>query len=74
MPVAERLGSLRRVGLDEATVAVDHVQREVVDGLLHSPDYGTRLAEVALRLAGRMRQRHVHLPRPQAMLAHVVLD
>ena len=32
------------------------------------------LAEVALGMARRMRQRHEHLPRLAAMLPHIVLD
>ena len=49
--VAERLGRLCGVGLDEARVAVGKVQHEVVDGLLHSADHRLRLAEVALGIS-----------------------
>ena len=74
MTVAERLGRLCGVGLDEARVAVGKVQHEVVDGLLHSSDDCLGLAEVALGISGRMGQRNVHLPCPAPALAHVVLD
>ena len=43
-----RIGRLCGVGLHEARVAVEKVQHEVVDGLLHSADHRLRLAEVAL--------------------------
>ncbi len=74
MTVAERLGRLCGVGLDEARVAVGKVQHEVVDGLLHTCDDRLGLAEVALDVTGRMRQRNVHLTRPATPLTHVVLD
>ena len=74
MTIAERLRGLGRVGLDEAPVAVGKVQHEVVDGTLHTADHGLRLSEVALRVTGSMRQRHVHLPCRQTPLTHVVLD
>ena len=74
MAVAERLRRLRGIGLDEARVAVGEVHDEVVDGLLHSADHRLRLPEVALGISRRMGERDVHLPRPAATLAHVVLD
>ena len=74
MTVAERLGRLCGVGLDEACVALGKVQHEVVDGLLHSSDHRLGLAEVALGITRRMGQRNVHLPCPAATFAHVVLD
>ena len=74
MTVAERLGRLCGVGLHEARIAVGKVQHEVVDGLLHSCDHRLGLAEVALGVSSRMRQRHVHLTRPATPLTHVVLD
>ena len=74
MTVAERLGRLCGVGFDEACVAVGKVQHEVVDGLLHSADHRLGLAEVALGVTGRVRQRNVHLTRPPPPLAHVVFD
>ena len=39
---------LRGIGFDEACVAVEKIQDEVVGGLLHSVDDRLRLAEVAL--------------------------
>ena len=41
--------------------------------LLDTPDHHPRLAEVGLRMARRMEQRHEHLPPPPAILANVVL-
>ena len=72
--VAERLGRLRGVRLDEACVAVGKVQHEVVDGLLHSADDRLGLAEVALGITRRMGERNVHLACPETPLPHVVLD
>jgi hypothetical protein len=71
--VAEGLQPLRRVGLDEAGVRVRQVEAEEVDLPLHPADHRHRLPEVGLRVAGRVRQRHEHLPHPGAPLAHVVL-
>ncbi len=38
----------------------------------HSSDDHQRFAKVRLRLAGRMRQRHEHLPAPQSLAAHIL--
>ena len=72
--VQEGLGGLRRVGLDEASVAVGQVQDKVVGLLLYSADYDQSLAEVALGVARRVGERHEHFLRPPPMLPHVVLD
>ena len=71
--VSEGLRSLRRGGLDEASVAVGEVQHEVVDLPLHSSDDRLRLAEVALGMARWMHQRYVHLSHSAPTLPHVVL-
>ena len=74
MSVQECLGGLRRVGLDEAAVAVGQVDYEAVGLLFHSADDHQGLAEVALGVARRMGQRHEHLLRLPAVLPYVVLD
>ena len=74
MAVQECLGGLRRVGLDEAAVAVGQVDDEAVGFPLYSADDHQGLAEVALGVARRMGQRHEHLPGLAAVLPDVVLD
>ena len=74
MAIQEGLGGLRRVGLDEAAVAVGQVDDETVGLLLHAADDRQGLAEVALGVARRMGQRHEHLPCLTAILSYIVLD
>ena len=74
MAIQERLGGLGRICFDETPVAVGQVQDEVVSLPLDSGDDHQGLAEVALGMARRVRERHEHLPRKAAMLPHVVLD
>ena len=74
MAIQEGLGGLRRVGLDEAAVAVGQVDDEAVGLLLHAADDHQGLAEVALGVARRMGQRHEHLLGLTAVLSNVVLD
>ena len=74
MAIQEGLGGLRRVGLDEAAVAVGQVDDETVGLLLHAADDHQGLAEVALGVARRMGQRHEHLPCLTAILSYIVLD
>ena len=73
MPGAERLRRLRRIGLHEAGVAVRQVHREEVDLPFHPADHRQRLAEVRLRVAGIMPQRHEHLTLPLTLRQHVIL-
>ena len=74
MPVAERLGGLPGVCLHEDAVAVRKRQHEVVDPAPLTPYDRPRLTEVALRVSGRMRQRHEHLTRVTPALPNIVLD
>ena len=74
MAVHPRFGHRRRIGVNIARIAVRQIEHEEVRLLLHAADHHSRLAEIGLRMAWRMRQRHEHLlaaPRP---VAHVVLD
>ena len=74
MAVQEGLGGLRRIGLDEAAVAVGQVEDETVSLLLDAADDHQGLAKVALGLPRRMVQRHEHLFGLAAVLPDVVLD
>ena len=74
MAVQEGLGSLSRVGLDEAAVAVGQVDDEAVGLALHAADDHQGLTKVALRVSRRMGQRDKHLPGLTAMLSYIVLD
>jgi hypothetical protein len=73
VPVEKGLGTLGRIGLDEAGVRVRQVEAEEVDLAALASDHRHRLAEVDLRMAGRMDERHEHLPHPLPPLADVVL-
>ena len=61
------------VGPHIAGVTVRQIEDEEVRLARHTPDHRTRLAEVRLRMARRMDQRHEHLPTPAVVLAHIVL-
>lgn len=58
-PSTRRIGHRRRVGPHIARVAVRQVQHEV-GLLLNTANPDQSLAEVGLRMARRMRQRHEH--------------
>ena len=73
MAVHPGLGGRRRIGADEAGVAVRQVEGEEVRRLLDAADHHRRFAEVGLGVAGRVVQRHEHLPPAPPMLADVVL-
>ena len=67
MPVEEGLGRLARIGLHEAGVRLRQVHAEEVDLLPNAADHRHRLAEIHLRMAGRVRQRHEGLPAPRPL-------
>src|ERR1035437_9063051 len=71
--VAERLGRLRRIRLDEARVALRQVDRQKVRLLLDAPDLHQSLAEIRLRVPGRVHERDEHLLAPDPLLPDVVL-
>ena len=74
MAVAERLGRLGRVRLDEERIPVRQRHGEEVQ-LAPDPAYlAERLAEVHLGVPGRMRQGHEHLLGPALLLPNVVGD
>jgi hypothetical protein len=67
------LGGRRRIGADEAGVALRQVEGEEMRRLLDAADEHCRFAEIGLRVAGRVVQRHEHLAAATPMLADVVL-
>src|SRR5258708_1566853 len=74
MPVTERFGGLRRIGLDETCIAVRQVHRKEVDLALDPGDLRQRLAKIHLRMARIVPQRHEDLTMPQPPRQHVVLN
>jgi hypothetical protein len=73
VPVAERLGRLRRISLHETGVRVRQVEAEEMDLPLLAPDHRHRLAEIGLPMPGRMGQRDKHLPPLQPPLPDIGL-
>ena len=73
MAVHPGLGRGRRIGADEAGVAMRQVEGEEVRRLLDPADHHRCFAEIGLSVAGRVMQRHEHLPPAAAMLADVIL-
>ena len=73
VPVTKRFGSLRRIGLHKAGIAVRQVHRKEVDLAFHPGDLRQRLAKIHLRVARIVPQRHEHLAMPQPPRQHVVL-
>ena len=67
------LGGRRRIGADEAGVALRQVEGKEMRRLLDAADHHARFAEVSLGMARRVVQRHEHLPAAPPMLADVVL-
>jgi hypothetical protein len=74
VPVTERFGGLRRIGLHKAGIAVRQVHRKKVDLAFHPGDLRQRLAKIHLRVAGIMPQRHKHLAVPPPAHTHIVLN
>src|SRR5947209_7798639 len=74
VPVTERFGGLRRIGLHKTGVAVRQVYRKEVDLALDPGDLRQRLAKIHLRMAGIVPQRHEDFAMPQTARQHVVLN
>ena len=74
VPVTERFGGLRRIGLHETGVAVRQVHRKEVDLALDPGDLRQRLTKIHLRMARIVPQRHEYLAMPQPPRQHVVLN
>ena len=74
MPVAERLGRLGRIRLDEEGVRLRQRHCEVVQLAPYAADHADSLAEVDLRVPRRVRQRHENFARPALPLPHIVGD
>ena len=63
----------RGISTHEAGIAVRQIHDEEMRLLLDAADDDHGLAEVGLRMSGRMRQRHEHLAAAPLALAHVIL-
>src|SRR3546814_14856041 len=74
MAIAEGLADLRRIGFDKAGIRVRQVHGKEVRLALDPGDHHQGLAEIHLRMAGIVGQRHEDLAAAQPPLAHVVLD
>ena len=73
VPIDPCLGRRRGVCPNVRCVAVRQVEGEEMDFLLDPANERPCFAEISLPMPRRMNQRHVHLPAPAMMLAHVVL-
>src|ERR1700720_2699330 len=73
VPVEERFRGLRRIGLDEAGVRMRQVEAEHMQLHPYAADDAKAFAEVDLRMARRMGQRHEDLARPAAGDPNVIL-
>src|SRR5215213_11750493 len=73
VPVAERFGGFRRIGLRETRVTVRQVHRKEVDLALYPGDFRQSLAEIHLRMTRIVPQRHEYLAMPQPPRQHIVL-
>ena len=73
VPIYPCLGRRRGICPNVRCVAVRQVEGEEMDFLLDPANERPCFAEISLPMPRRMNQRHVHLPAPAMMLAHVVL-
>src|SRR3546814_17567613 len=74
MAIAEGLADLRRIGFDKAGIRVRQAHGKEVRLSLDPCAHHQGLAEIHLRMAGIVGQRHEDLAAAQPPLAHVVLD
>jgi hypothetical protein len=74
VPVTERFGGLRRIGLHKTGVAVRQVHCKEVDFALDPGDLRQRLAKIHLSMAGIVPKRHEYFAMPQTARQHVVLN
>ena len=73
MPVEEGFRGLRRIGLNEAGVRLRQVETKHTQLHAHAADDADAFAEIDLRMARRMGQRHEDLARPGAGDPNVIL-
>ena len=74
MPVTERFGGLRRIGLHKTGVAVRQVHRKEVDLAFNPGDLRQRLAKIHLCMARIVPQRNKYFAMSQTARQHVVLN
>src|SRR5580693_2744834 len=73
VPIKKSFRRLRRIGLDEAGVRMRQVEAEHMQLHPYAADDANAFAEVDLRMARRMGQRHEDLARPAAGDPNVIL-
>src|ERR1700730_14070785 len=73
VPIKKSFRRLRRIGLDEAGVRMRQVEAEHMQLHPYAADDAKAFAEVDLRMARRMGQRHEDLARPAAGDTNVIL-
>src|SRR3984893_8885740 len=73
VPVKKSFRRLRRIGLDDAGVRMRQVEAEHMQLHPYAADDTNAFAEVDLRMARRMGQRHEDLARPAAGHPNVIL-
>ena len=73
VPIEKSLGRLRRIGLDETGVRLRQVEAEDMQLHAHAADDADAFAEVDLRMARRMGERHENLARSGAGVPNVIL-
>ena len=74
VPITERFGGLRRIGLHKTGVAVRQVHRKKVDLAFNPGDLRQRLAKIHLCMAGIVPQWHKYFAMSQPPRQHVVLN
>ena len=72
--VEEGLRRLRRIGLHEAGVRLRQIHAEEMNLLAHPANHAHRFAEIHLRMARRMRQRHEGLSPARPLDPYIILD
>src|ERR1700730_12064669 len=73
VPIEKSLGRLRRIGLDETGVRLRQVEAEDMQLHANAADDADAFAEVDLRMARRMGERHENLARSGAGDPNVIL-
>src|SRR5665811_213551 len=74
VPVEEGLRRLRWIGLHETSVRLRQIHAKEMKLLAYPANHAYRFAEIYLRMARRMRQRHEGLSSARPLDPHMILD